>query len=214
MEKVYFVTGIDTNVGKSIATGYIANLLTKDGLRVITQKLIQTGNSNVSEDIQIHRKVMRSDLLEDDKNRKTCPYIFTYPCSPHLASQIDKESISLDKIKNCTSYLLSKYNTVLLEGAGGIMVPLTDKYLTIDFIKDNNYPVILVTSSKLGSLNHTLLTIDACITRSIKIDTIVYNDFPKSDKIISTDTYQYIVKYVADRKIKAKFLKIPYLTIL
>lgn len=211
MEKVYFITGIDTNVGKSIATGYIAYLLIKKGNRVITQKLVQTGNVGVSEDIEMHRKLMGTELLDEDKNRITCPYIFTYPCSPHLASHIDKEPISLAKIKDCTSYLQSEYDIVLLEGAGGIMVPLLDDYLTIDFIKDNKYPVILVTSPKLGSLNHTLLTIEACLSRDIQIDTIVYNDFPKGDDVISPDTYQYIEKYIAEYKMNTRIIKIPCL---
>ena len=213
MKKVYFVTGIDTNVGKSIATGYLANQMMQEGKKVITQKLIQTGNVEVSEDIEMHRKLMGLPLLDVDKNRHTCPYIFTYPCSPHLAARIDRKEISIAKIKECTNSLLSKYDVVLLEGAGGIMVPIQDDYLTIDFIKDEKLPIILVTSPKLGSLNHTLLTIESCLNRGIVIDTIVYNDFPKGDEVISPDTYAFIQKYMDRHKMDTKLIKIPNIEI-
>ncbi|EGJ71204.1 Dethiobiotin synthetase [Bacteroides coprosuis DSM 18011] len=213
MKKVYFVTGIDTNVGKSIATGYLANQMMQEGKKVITQKLIQTGNVKVSEDIEMHRKLMGLPLLDVDKNRHTCPYIFTYPCSPHLAARIDRKEISIAKINECTNSLLSKYDVVLLEGAGGIMVPIQDDYLTIDFIKDEKLPIILVTSPKLGSLNHTLLTIESCLNRGIVIDTIVYNDFPKGDEVISPDTYAFIQKYMDKHKMDTKLIKIPNIEI-
>ncbi|HJD91872.1 dethiobiotin synthase [Bacteroides coprosuis] len=213
MKKVYFVTGIDTNVGKSIATGYLANQMMQEGKKVITQKLIQTGNVEVSEDIEMHRKLMGLPLLDVDKNRHTCPYIFTYPCSPHLAARIDRKEISIAKINECTNSLLSKYDVVLLEGAGGIMVPIQDDYLTIDFIKDEKLPIILVTSPKLGSLNHTLLTIESCLNRGIVIDTIVYNDFPKGDEVISPDTYAFIQKYMDRHKMDTKLIKIPNIEI-
>lgn len=213
MKKVYFVTGIDTNVGKSIATGYLANQMMQEGKKVITQKLIQTGNVGVSEDIEMHRKLMGLPLLDVDKNCYTCPYIFTYPCSPHLAARIDRKEISIAKINECTNSLLSKYDVVLLEGAGGIMVPIQDDYLTIDFIKDEKLPIILVTSPKLGSLNHTLLTIESCLNRGIVIDTIVYNDFPKGDEVISPDTYAFIQKYMDKHKMDTKLIKIPNIEI-
>ena len=211
MEKVYFITGIDTNVGKSIATGFLAKEMMNKGLNVMTQKLIQTGNDEVSEDIEMHRKLMGLPLLPDDLDRKTCPYIFSYPCSPHLASAIDKQPIELDIINKCTDYLTSKYDVVLLEGAGGIMVPIHENYLTIDFIRDQNYPVILVTSPKLGSLNHTLLTIEACQNRGIHIDQIVYNNFPEESDIIGQDTFNYLQRYIEQHRMDTQLIRVPYL---
>ena len=88
------------------------------------------------------------------------PEIFSYPCSPHLAARIDNRPINFDKIENATQELARRYDTVLVEGAGGLMVPLTGEYLTIDYIADKNYPLIFVTSGKLGSINHTLLSLE------------------------------------------------------
>lgn len=133
-ENVYFVSGIDTNIGKSYATGYLAREWNKNGIRTITQKFIQTGNTELSEDIELHRKLMGTGLLPEDKEGLTMPEIFTYPCSPHLAAEIDKRAIDFNKIERATEALSEKYDAVLLEGAGGLMVPLTRDLLTIDYI--------------------------------------------------------------------------------
>ena len=85
-EKIFFVSGIDTDAGKSYATGFIAKEWAKQGLNVITQKLIQTGNTGFSEDILIHREIMEMNLNEDDKAFLTMPEVFSYPASPHLDS--------------------------------------------------------------------------------------------------------------------------------
>ncbi len=195
-----FVSGIDTNIGKTYATAYLAKKYKEGGFSVITQKMIQTGCEKYSEDIEMHRKLTGWGDLQEDKELLTAPCVFTYPASPHLAAKIDKREIDLGTIKHATDKLLSKYEIVLLEGAGGLMVPIKEDptkplggYLTIDYIKENNYPVVLVTSGRLGSINHTLLSIDACMSRGIKIEGIVYNSYPHTDKIIEEDTMQYLI---------------------
>ena len=85
-ENVLFISGIDTNVGKTVATGMIAKALAKAGKKVITQKMIQTGCEHVSEDIEAHRQIQGLPFTDEDTQGLTCPYIFTYPCSPHMAA--------------------------------------------------------------------------------------------------------------------------------
>ena len=129
-ENVFFVSGIDTNVGKSYATGHIARMWMDEGRTVITQKLVQTGNHGMSEDIELHRKIMDIGLTADDVSKTTMPEIFSYPCSPHLAAKIDGRDIDFAHIERCTRLLSDKYDRVLLEGAGGLMVPLTEDLFT------------------------------------------------------------------------------------
>lgn len=124
-------------------------------------KFIQTGNVGHSEDIDLHRHIMGIPFTEEDKEGLTMPEIFSYPASPHLASQLDNRPIDFGKIKRATEELSERYDYVLLEGAGGLMVPLTTELLTIDYIAQENYPLIFVTSGKLGSINHTLLSLEA-----------------------------------------------------
>ena len=161
-ENVLFISGIDTNVGKTVATGMIAKALAKAGKKVITQKMIQTGCEHVSEDIEAHRQIQGIPFTDEDTRGLTCPYIFTYPCSPHMAAAKDGKCIDLDTITQATRRLRETYEYVLLEGAGGLMVPNDMESLTIDYVKEQAYPLILVTSGKLGSINHTLLSLYAC----------------------------------------------------
>ena len=92
-ENVLFISGIDTNIGKTVATGMIAKALAKAGKKVITQKMIQTGCENVSEDIEAHRQIQGLPFTDEDTRGLTCPYIFTYPCSPHMAAAKDGRRI-------------------------------------------------------------------------------------------------------------------------
>ena len=159
MKRAYFVTGIDTDAGKSIVTGVLARALSARGERVITQKFIQTGCDGLSEDIETHRRIMGIGLLPEDEDGTTCPIVFTYPASPHLAAAIDGRDIDLTLIGRSTEKLLQKYDTVLIEGAGGLYVPLLEAYQTIDYVAEHGLPVVLVTSPRLGSINHTLLSL-------------------------------------------------------
>ncbi|MGL5226701.1 MAG: dethiobiotin synthase [Bacteroidales bacterium] len=197
MKGIYFVTGIDTNVGKTAATGFIARELSDQGINVITQKMIQTGCIDESEDIVEHRRIMNIPLSDVDKDGTTCPYIFTYPCSPHLASKIDNRIIDIQTIDLATEKLAKQFDVVLLEGAGGIMVPVTDEYLTLDYMQDKGYPVILVTSGKLGSINHTLMTLELIRQRGLDIAMLVYNLYPKADEVIEADTMNYLKRYMS-----------------
>ncbi|MDC5107334.1 dethiobiotin synthase [Acinetobacter baumannii] len=196
--QIYFVSGIDTEIGKTYATGFLAKLWTEQGKKVITQKLIQTGNADISEDIQKHREIMGQGWFQEDHDKLTMPEIFSYPASPHLATRLDNREIDFQKIENATQTLAERFEIVLLEGAGGLMVPLTTSLLTIDYIAQHQFPVILVTSGRLGSINHTLLSLEALKSRGLKLKALVYNLKDESkDPLISQDTSNYLKDYLA-----------------
>ena len=199
---VYFISGIDTSVGKTAATGAIAKALAQAGKRVITQKMIQTGCEQVSEDIEEHRRIQGIPFTEEDREGWTCPYIFSYPCSPHMAAAKDGRTIDLQVITQATERLRERYEYVLMEGAGGLMVPNDFQSLTIDYIRDQGYPLILVTSGKLGSINHTLLSLFAAEQYGIPVKAIVYNQYPHIDALIEDNTLEYL---------RIKFPQIPLL---
>lgn len=196
MKEVIFVSGIGTNVGKSYATGWLANKLNSEKKNAITLKMIQTGNDGYSEDIDIHRKIMGLPLLDEDKDFTTAPIIMTYPASPHLAAKIDHCTIDLSKIDRSTEKLFEKYDTILMEGAGGLMVPITETYTTIDYIREHNLPLALVTNGQLGSISHTLLALEAIKTRQIKLKYVVYNPYFDKDKIIAEETQKYLGEFL------------------
>lgn len=196
MKEIIFVSGIGTNVGKSYATGWLANKLNSEKKNAITLKMIQTGNDGYSEDIDIHRKIMGLPLLDEDKDFTTAPIIMTYPASPHLAAKIDHCTIDLSKIDSSTEKLFEKYDTILMEGAGGLMVPITETYTTIDYIREHNLLLTLVTNGQLGSISHTLLALEAIKTRQIKLKYVVYNPYFDEDKIIAEETQKYLGEFL------------------
>lgn len=209
-KNVYFVSGIDTDAGKSYATGFLARELNANGKRTITQKFIQTGNVGYSEDIDLHRRIMGISHTEEDREGLTMPEIFSYPASPHLASRLEKRSIDFQKMECATLELSNRYDIVLLEGAGGLMVPLTEELSTIDYIVQKQYPLIFVTSGKLGSINHTLLSFEAIRNRGIVLDTVMYNLYPTmEDKMIQEDTMNFIRTHLEKHFPNTKFMFVP-----
>ncbi len=194
--KITFVAGIDTDAGKTYATGWLARSLRKEGVNAITVKMIQTGNSGYSEDITAHRAIMGEGLFPEDKEGLTAPQIYKYPASAQLAARLEGREIDLKAIENAVDTLATRYDQVLVEGAGGLMVPLTDDLLCIDFVDGMGWPVLLTTSSRLGSINHTLLSIEALQHRNIKIEGLLYNTFHDADsKEIAADTRMYLQRH-------------------
>lgn len=207
---VFFVSGTDTGVGKSYATGYLAKVWNASGKRTITQKLVQTGNTDVSEDIEVHRKIMGCGMLQEDRQKLTMPEIFTYPCSPHLAAEIDGREIDFGKIEAAVGDLSAKYDAVLLEGAGGLMVPLTRSLLTLDYAAGKGWPLILVTSGKLGSINHTLLSLEAARSHGLDVFMVMFNKYPEDeDRTVSDDTEKFLRDIVARDFPEAEYMEVP-----
>lgn len=199
MSNILFISGIGTNVGKSYATGWLANYLTDKGHKVMTIKMIQTGDVGYSEDIEIHRRLMKLPILPIDKDFTTAPIIMSYPASPHLAARIDKCEIDLSKIDRSVEKLSADYDTLLMEGAGGLMVPITEDYLTIDYIAEHKLPLVLVTNGQLGSINHTLLSLEAISSCGISLPYVIYNPFFDEDKIIAEENMNYFRQLIGKK---------------
>lgn len=203
-----FVTGIDTDAGKSFATGWLANYLTGKGYSVITQKFIQTGNTGRSEDIELHRRIMGLDIAAEEYTL-TAPMIFTYPASPHLAAKVDGKEVDTSVIDRAREALESRYDVVLVEGAGGLMVPVTESMLTADYITDRQMDVALVTNAKLGSISHTLLALEAIASRKLNLKYLLYNTHFDTDPVIAPETRSYLQRHIAAHFPSAQWLDIP-----
>lgn len=210
-KETIFVTGIDTDAGKSYATGWLANHIAATGRSVMTQKFVQTGNEGRSEDIELHRRIMHRDMAAEEY-ALTAPMIFTYPSSPHLAARVDGREVDIKAIDEARKTLEERYDTLLVEGAGGMMVPLTERYLTIDYITDRRLDVALVTNAKLGSISHTLLALEAIERRGLNLRYLLYNTHFDTDPVISPETRSYIRNYVAEHFPAAEWLDVPSIT--
>lgn len=185
MGKLIFISGTDTGIGKTYVTGLIAKYLLQRKKKVITMKPVQTGCSGISEDILTHRKIMGTNLDSFDLDGTTNPYNLFFPSSPHLSAKINNIEIDIEKIKNNISQLSQNFEYVLIEGAGGLMVPINGKYTIIDLIFDLKLPIILVTKPKLGTLNHTFLSLEVLKNKNINVLSVIYNNYTnQKDEIV------------------------------
>nr|WP_201546290.1 dethiobiotin synthase [Psychrobacter immobilis] len=222
MMSVLFISGIDTDIGKTYATGMIAKALMQQGVNVITQKLVQTGvainpdngEMNIADDIITHRQLMGIALQPCDIDSTTCPYRYKKPASPHLAVRLANTVLDPETITKSTQQLQANYDVVLLEGAGGLLVPITEQLLTLDYIVTQGYPVILVTSGRLGSINHTLLSLEAIRARGLTMHSVIYNHIHdtagNTDTDITNSSIDYLKNYLAQNYPNANWLQLPY----
>lgn len=178
----------------------------KSGINGITSKLVQTGCTGIADDIIEHRRIMEIDLLAEDKNKLTCPFVYSFPASPHFSAEIDQQPFDLEKVSEAFSSLQKKYELILTEGAGGLAVPLTKEMLSTEYVKKNHLPIILVTSSKLGNINHTLLSIDYCLNNHIELKTVIYNQFPNDDKQIANNSFEFLKYFLAKNHAEIKLI--------
>jgi dethiobiotin synthetase len=154
-----FITGISTDVGKTIASAIITEALEAD-----YWKPIQAGDLDTSDSHKIKQYISnaKTQIFENS-------YALNTPASPHLAAQLDGITINIKNVKEPKTM-----NHLVVEGAGGVFVPLNDTDCVIDLIKPD-YKVIVVSRHYLGSINHTLLTIEALKNRNINVAGIIFN---------------------------------------
>ncbi len=189
-----FVAGTDTGVGKTIITGCLARYLLDKGRDVITQKWAQSGcGADFSQDILAHLKIMGQDKnYLQDCWKLACPYQFKHPVSPHLAARLENKTINPRKIIKNFKTLSRNHEFVIVEGIGGVMVPLNKKVLLIDLVRESGLPVLIVAQNKLGALNHTLLTIEALRARKINILGLVFNNPARENSLVIADNPRII----------------------
>ncbi|WP_395052342.1 dethiobiotin synthase [Flavobacterium sp.] len=154
-----FITGIGTDVGKTIVSAIVTQALQAD-----YWKPIQAGDLDNSDSHKIQRYISNDKTLIHDNS-----YKLNTPASPHLAAQIDGITIDLKKITEPKTN-----NHLVIEGAGGILVPLNNEDCIIDLLK-SDYKIIVVSRHYLGSINHTLLTIEALKNRNLSVSGIIFS---------------------------------------
>lgn len=215
MKNTYFITAIDTNVGKTLATGLLAKQAAESSplsASVITMKIAQTGCQGIAEDIKKHRQIMGIDLQTADKKGLTCPYVFPYPASPHFAAELANSEIDCQVILTSIKILQKQYDSVFIEGVGGLMVPLNQQQLLSDFLAEQQLPTILLTGGQLGSINHTLLSLSLIKHKAIPLHGVIFNHYPDKDCKINENTRVYLKNYVQRHFPAAMWKEMPYST--
>ncbi len=179
--KGFFITGTDTGVGKTVTTASLLALFQNQSLEVGVMKPIETGvdpecNSSANSDIKF---LLETGSL-DQKIQEACPFQFKTAASPYQACLIENTEIDLNKIFMAYKTLSQKNHLVLVEGVGGVKVPIKKDYMVLDLIQDLKLPVILVCRYELGTLNHTLLTIEALKSKELTIAGLIFNQSSSS----------------------------------
>jgi len=173
--KAVFITGTDTGVGKTMICGLMARYFHTLGIRAVTQKWVQTGCAHC-DDIGAHLSLMgRSKAEYEAYTGYMAPYRFNLPASPHLAARLDGDKINTGRLKEATRRLSAAFDLVIVEGAGGVDVPLDEKTMMIDLCVDMKMPVIVVSVNRVGTINHTVLTIEALKNRGAYVLGVIYN---------------------------------------
>lgn len=206
---VFFVSGTGTDVGKTVATGLMARWLLAMGRDVITVKLVQTGNVGMSEDIEAHRRLMGGVRFPEDDAGLTAPQIFEFPSSPLLAARLEGKSVDVAKIADSVEACAAAHEVVLVEGAGGLAVPLTETQLTVDFASERGWPLVLVTCGSLGAINHALLSLEAAKSRGMSVAGVVHNSCFSADERLDGDAVAAISRHLVRLGYESRIVRIP-----
>ncbi|MFZ5875503.1 MAG: dethiobiotin synthase [Nitrospirota bacterium] len=160
-----FVVGTDTGVGKTAVAAGIAWALRGRGVDVGVMKPVETGvtTERGSDAEQLRRAAGVDDAIKDIR-----PYRFSAPLAPLIAARRRRAAISLPALTRAYNRLANRHDVMVVEGAGGLMVPLTDAKTTLDLARALNLPLLLVIGNRLGAINHALLTVEAARARGLR----------------------------------------------
>jgi dethiobiotin synthetase len=177
MKKGIFITGTDTCVGKTYVAAGIAKALRSAGIDVGVMKPAETGCRVRSGKLlpTDAEKLVQAAAIRDPLSLVN-PYRFRAPVAPSVAAEMVQKTIDPERILRAFRTLSQRHRFMIVEGAGGIMVPLVKGYLVLDLAEAMRLPVVIVARPGLGTINHTLLTIEALRARGITIAGVVIND--------------------------------------
>lgn len=183
--KSLFITGTDTGIGKTVFTCALASALKSSGINVGVMKPFATGipqkNGFKSEDAEL---LVRHSGANDPESMIN-PYFFPIPTSPYRAAKKLGKTIDVDLVLSSYEKLQASHDIVLVEGIGGILTPILRDYFVADLVKDLNLDVLMVTGTKMGSVNHTLLALNLCKKYGINVLGLIINQ---------TDTEGYVMQ--------------------
>ncbi len=205
MRRGVFITGTDTEVGKTVVAGGLARTFRNMGINVGVMKPVETDGEYkkgklVGSDTE---NLIRMSKISDNYNHIN-PYIFEHPLAPYVAAKLEGKRIYKKKILISFRSLMDKHDFLIVEGCGGLLVPITSNYMISDLAADMKLPVIIIARAGLGSINHTLLTLDHARRSGINVIGVIINKTSRNIQM-SEETNPQIIK---------TFGKIPILGII
>lgn len=179
MGKGFFVTGTDTGIGKTVVAGGLAAMLKSKGMNVGVMKPVATGGKEIDGRIVSDDARFLMDIIDcQDPYDLVNPICLMPALAPAVAARLSNKVIDMEIVWNSFEMLKAKHEFMIIEGIGGLLVPLSDNFYVADMAKRMNLPLIIVSRQSLGAINHTLLTVTCARNKGLKIEGIIINNPP------------------------------------
>lgn len=195
MKKGFFITGTDTGVGKTYVAVGLIRAFRALGYTVCPMKPVETGCKPVNRrpvPADTRQLIRASGVNEPDDTIN--PYRFRHPLAPSVAAGIENVIIKKQKILAAYRSLSKRYDMMIVEGAGGIMVPVCKKYLFLDLVRDLRLPIVIVSRPGLGTINHTLLTVETARNRGLALAGVIINYSNPARKGFAERTNPHVIE--------------------
>ena len=192
MQRALFITGTDTDVGKTIATGALLRALRQRGINAASMKPVQTGATREGDhwrapDLDLHLNAAGLQVSEATY-RLMAPYCYEPACSPHLAGRLTGVYPDMEHIAECGHALLEQFDVLLIEGAGGLLAPLDEDHAMLNLIVALDCPALVVARTGLGTINHSLLTLSELAAAQVTVSGVLFTQpVPVADTAIEQD---------------------------
>jgi len=205
--KGIFVTGTDTGVGKTLIAAGIASVLRKQGSDVGVMKPLESGCEIVNgKKVPMDALFLKDAAGVDDSLTLINTYALKEPLAPSVAAEIEGIDIDIDRILDDFEQLSKRHEFLIVEGAGGLLVPIKKGFLFSDLIKRMELPVLVVARGNLGTINHTLLTVNHAKALGIDVKGVVINNLTP-EKGVAEETNPGVMKELLDIPLIGNF---PY----
>jgi dethiobiotin synthetase len=169
----FFVAGTDTGVGKTAITAALARVLSAQGFSVGVVKPVQSGNRAADPDGDA--MLLRRLAGVEDAPEEICPYAFAAPLAPLVAARLEAREVDMGRVLTAVDLIAARHDVVLVEGAGGLLVPVGLSWTIADLALKLSLPLVIVARAGLGTVNHTLLTLEAARSRGLDVAAVVLN---------------------------------------
>ncbi len=209
MTKGFFITGTDTGVGKTIITVAMIKAASLLGKKACGMKPIETGCLREGDILIPSDGMFIKTIAHMDENiRQISPCCFYSPIAPLPASEIEGIPIDIKKIKTAFLNLAKKYYAIMVEGIGGLLVPIKEDYFVLNLAKEFGLPLIIVAKPGLGTINHTLLTVNCAIKNGLTVAGIILNYHRPPEYSLAEETNPEVISKISPVPLIGTF---PYL---
>lgn len=207
--KGIFITGTDTGVGKTIVSAGLALALKAKGIRVGVMKPVATDCFGPNDRLVSMDAAYLMEAAENEFPPLVNPLRYRNPLAPQVAATIEKKEVNIESVYKAFETLQKLYDFVIVEGIGGLLVPIMKDYYVTNLIKELNIPTLIVSRPGLGSINHTLLTIEACAIRGIEVAGIIFNRMPVANYSLAEITNPKVIHDLSAVPVLGNLPEIP-----